>query len=95
YTFEIPAPQAFLRPLGSGGRRSGCSGKNHRRGHFYHRQRRACYPSYPLATAADNDSKTRIATESGSSFAHMKTTILPSTNSMNRSPCQWRPRNGS
>ena len=38
----------------------------------YHRQRGACYQSYPFSTTADNASKTCIATESGSSCALMK-----------------------
>jgi hypothetical protein len=32
--------------------------------------------------------------QKGQNLAHMKTPILPSTNSMNRWPCQWRPGNG-
>ena len=40
-------------------------------GAVYHRQRRACYQSYPFSTTANNASNTRIATESGSSCALM------------------------
>lgn len=67
---EAP-PRAFLQPLGSGSRRSGCSGKNHRFRGFYHRQRRTCHRSYPFSTKANTASKTYIATESGSSCAFM------------------------
>jgi uncharacterized coiled-coil protein SlyX len=39
--------------------------------------------------------RARLKEQAAQILAHMKTTILPSTNSMNRSLCQRRPRNGS
>src|SRR5262249_40932425 len=69
------APRAFVWPLGSGGRRSGCFGKNHRCRYCYHRRRAACYRSYPFSTTANNASEARIATESSSSWARMKRVV--------------------